>query len=231
MPALLAAALLLAGGCGGDEDSEPAGEATATATAAASPEATASPEQDPLQQAIWPPLDQAVGSPVKAARAFMADYVGVEDPALGEYLAGEPRAGEVEVFRRGEDGQALDTVVSVLSVRRLEGGHWYVTSAQSEEVEISEPEALASIASPVTVAGRGRGFEGNVVLEVRAAFDTEPLAELPVTAGSMAELQPFEAELEFDPGDAARGAILARTGSGISAADGVAAFPVTFAAP
>ena len=35
------------------------------------------------------------------------------------------------------------------------------------------------IASPVLIAGKGVGFEGNVVLRVHAAFDPKPLAESP----------------------------------------------------
>ena len=227
----LAAALLLAG-CGGDD--EPAPISVGTAMPAASPTATPSPAPTPAaaDQALWPPQGSGGTDPLQVARSFVTDYIGVEGaPQLGEFREGEPRAGEVEVFRRAEDGSRLDTVVSTLSLRQLDGERWSVTSAQSGEVELDSPEALALIASPVTVSGRGRGFEGNVVLEVRAQFATGALAQEAVIAGSMEELEPFSAKLAFDAPGAAVGAIVAKTGSGISAADGFAALPVRFQAP
>jgi hypothetical protein len=164
-------------------------------------------------------------------REFAAQAIGLENPAVGAFQEGEPGAGEVPVHRRGEDGARLPALVATVSVRKLDGEHWFVTSAQSPEVELTSPEPLAEIRSPVHVAGRGRGFEGNIVLEVRPAFAAakdEPLARKAVTAGSMAALEPFEADLTFTAAPGEMGAVYALTGSGIAAANGFTAIPVRF---
>lgn len=231
--ALLAMLIALGLGACGDDDDAPAGGATATTTTTTTgaPAATAPHTPTIADLAVWPaPGSMDQDDPVAVARSFVTDYVGLEDPALSEYRAGEPRAGEVEVYRRGEDGRVLDTVVSVISLRKLDGRRWSVTSAQTDQVELETPETLDVVRSPLVVRGRGRGFEGNVVVELRAAFTTRPLAREPVTAGSAGTLEPFTARLAFTPPDgAATGALLVRTGSGIAAADGFGALPLRFA--
>lgn len=220
------------GGCG-DDDAPEGGAATGTtATATTTPgTGTAPTAPTAADQAVWPaPGSMDQGDPVAVARSFVTDYVGLEDPALSAYRAGEPRAGEVEVYRRSEDGRVLDTVVSVISLRQLDGRRWSVTSAQTDQVELETPETLDVVRSPLVVRGRGRGFEGNVVVELRPAFATAPLAREPVTAGSAGTLEPFTARLAFTPPDGtATGALLVRTGSGIAAADGFGALPLRFA--
>jgi hypothetical protein len=226
---VIAVVVVALAGCGGDDTSAPTSASTPAVTPTA-PAQTPEPTAAPASQALWPA--QGTGAtPVEVARSFVVEAIGIEDPALGAFQEGEPRAGEVPVHRRGEDGRKMDLVVATVSLRQLDGEHWYVTSVQSPEVEIETPEPLADVGSPLRVSGRGRGFEGNVVLEVRRAFATakdEPLAQKPVTAGSMADLAPFEAELPFAAPAGETGAIVARTGSGIAAADGFAAFPVRF---
>jgi hypothetical protein len=201
----------VASGCGDDDDA---------------PDRTAPAPAPVAEQALWPPPESATEDPLRAARSFVEEYIGVEDPALAEFAETGAGKGEVDVHRRGEDGRRLAAVVSTLSLQQVEGGDWLVASARSSEVQLTKPAAQAEIASPVRVAGRGRGFEGNVVLEVREQYGVEPLAQKPVTAGSFERLEPFSVRLAFDPGGATAGAIVAKTGSGIAAADGFAAFPV-----
>jgi len=203
----------MASGCGDDDDDR-------AATPAPPPAPAAGP-------ALWPPPESATDDPLRAARSFVEEYIGVEDPALGQFAEKGAGAGEVDVHRRGEDGRRLAAVVSTLLLRQVEG-NWLVESARSAEVKVVTPAAGAEITSPVRIAGRGRGFEGNVVLEVREQYAVEPLAQKPVTAGSFGQLEPFSARLAFDSGGTETGAIVATTGSGIAAADGFAAFPVRF---
>ena len=229
--AALIAALALSG-CGDDPPATPGATATATAasTATTAPTAAATATTESGNVAIWPPSDQAADDPLAVARSFVADYIGLSGtPELGDLAEGEPGAGEIAVYRRGEDGARLESVLTTLSLRQLDGANWSITSAQSDEVELTAPEPLATVTSPLTVSGRGRGFEGNVVLEVRAEFATLPLVAEPVIAGSMQELEPFSADLTFDPPPTPRGAVVARTGSGIDAANGFAAVAVRFA--
>ncbi|HYH58475.1 MAG TPA: Gmad2 immunoglobulin-like domain-containing protein [Thermoleophilaceae bacterium] len=209
--ALVAAAVFT--GCG--DDDEPAETAPTAPPAAAT-------------EALWPPSGEGSGDPRATARSFVEEYIGIENPALSEFRETEPGVGEVTVHRRGEDGRALETEVAALALRRLDGETWSVISAHSPEVEVTQPSARDVITSPVRVAGRGRGFEGNVVIEVRDEYAVDPLAQRAVIAGSMGKLEPFSAKLPFDPGTDT-GAIVAKTGSGIAAADGFAAFVVRFA--
>jgi hypothetical protein len=203
---------LAAQGCGGDDD----------------PADTTAPTPAPAEEdTLWPPPDRATDDPQRVARSFVEEYIGVTDPAISEFVDNGDGTGEIEVHRRGEDGRELAAVVSTLSLRQLEAGGWAVTSAFSAEVELTEPRPLGEIASPVRVAGRGRGFEGNVVLEVREQYAIDPLVQKPVTAGAFEQLEAFSARLAFDTG-ATLGAMVATTGSGITAADGFAAFPVRF---
>ncbi|HVL97318.1 MAG TPA: Gmad2 immunoglobulin-like domain-containing protein [Solirubrobacteraceae bacterium] len=178
---------------------------------------------------LWPDPNGSVvaDDPIEAARSFVETYIGLDAPALSGFRSTGGGSGQIDAFRRGEDGRPLAAVAATISLVRRED-RWFVTQAGSPEVEIERPAAGATVAPPLPIAGRGRGFEGTVVLEVRAAFATEPLAREPVVAGAAGALEPFEAALAFDPGDAAAGAVVALTGSGIAAADGFAAFPVRF---
>jgi hypothetical protein len=235
-----AAALALAvapAGCGDDSSESAAGgtatpAVTATPSPTATPTATATATADALGQALWPdPASATDAEPVEVARSFVEQAIGIEQPALGAFQESEPRAGEVPVHGKGEDGTKLEQIVATISLRQLDGTRWFVTSVGSDEVEIESPEPLEEIGSPAHIAGRGRGFEGNIVLEVRNAFapaGDEPLARKPVTAGSMAYLEPFEADLELQAPSGEAGAIYALTGSGIAAAHGFSVIPVRF---
>jgi len=176
---------------------------------------------------LWPPPDAATSDPLQAARSFVEDYIGVQDPPLSDFLESEyGGTGTVAVHGRGEDGRRLNALVSKLSLQQLDSGDWVVTVAASPQANVTAPGPLGEVTSPVRIEGRGRGFEGNVVLELREQYSVEPLAQQPVTAGSGERLKPFSTELTFDAEDAGVGAIVVKTGSGIAVADGFAAFPV-----
>ena len=228
----LVTAVIALAGCGGDAAKKPQATAPTPGKSCASP-AGGVPAGEIDPQVLWPPAPYCTSDPAVIARSFATRYMGLEgEPSIGPFRESrrDPPAGEIDINRVGEDGRPLDAVLTTLTLRVLDDAHyWYVTAAKSPEVEISDPEALAAIGSPVTVQGRGRGFEGNVVIEVRAAYRTSPLAQRPVIAGSMAALEPFTAELRFTPpAGADTGAIVAQSGSGIAAVNGFAAVPVRF---
>jgi hypothetical protein len=90
-------------------------------------------------------------------------------------------------------------VVVTLALRRLDGEHWFVTAAGSDDVRIDEPEPLAAISPPTFAAsGEGRGHEGTVVVELRPrSAPGALLAQHPVTAGGDGTLAPFAADVPF----------------------------------
>jgi Immunoglobulin-like domain of bacterial spore germination len=234
LPIVLAVAVLAVAGCGDDDEpAEPTAtagaSATPTNTATLTPTATATATAEGAPEVLWPnPSVIDAVDPVEVARSFVTDFIKLDDPALSEFRLAEPNAGEVDVFRRGEDGSQLDKVIATIQLRKGEGGNWSVTTVGSEEVQIDSPAPYEEVRSPLTVSGKGRGFEGNIVLEVRAAYATEALDQQPIIAGSMAELEPFEETLRFRAEPGSYGAVVAKTGSGIAAVDGFTAFPVAF---
>ena len=163
------------------------------------------------------------------ARSFATKYIGLEDPRVsafkGKQLAGGAH-GDIDIFRRGES----TTVVSTVTLRQLDDAHYfYITSARSRDVLLTAPLPRATISSPVTVQGRGRGFEGNVVVEIRAAYTTAALSDQAMTAGSMGALEPFSTKLTFTaPAGVKTGAIVAKSDSGTTDVNGFAALPVRF---
>ena len=183
--------------------------------------------------ALWP--DPAVATedatPAQVARSFVEDFVGMPDPAFGTFQQGDARSGEIQMVLVGEDGRPReDSVLATIALRQLDGTRWFVIAATGDDVQIDSPKLLDEIASPVAIAGTGRGFEGNLVVSVRAAFQREPLVEAGAHAGTT-KLGPFSAKLAFDRPAATTGAIVVRDGGGL---DGVsnafAAVPVRFAA-
>ena len=212
---LLLAVLSLAA-CGDDDDG---GSAVMTAP------------DTRLEGALWPDpaVATAQATPRAVARSFVEDFIGMQKPALGTFQQGDTRSGEVPVLLRGEDGTVRkDRVIATIAVRQLDGVRWFVIAAASDDVAIESPEVLEEIASPVHIAGRGAGFEGNVVLRVHAAFDPTAIAEQPVIAGATRP-EPFSAKLAFERPASAAGAIVARTGGGLAGTTPFAAVAVRFA--
>jgi Immunoglobulin-like domain of bacterial spore germination len=187
-----------------------------------------------LDQAMWP--DPAgpdrYADPVDAARSFVESFLRVTPPALSEFQAGEPGSGAIDVFARDENGQPLDRVATNLSLRQLDGEHWWVTAATSDSVRIESPQPLADVASPVSVDGRASGFEGTVIVRLRDRSGSYgELGEDFATAGSGETLEPFSVDVAFDQPTASHAVLVASTESGIrgTLAD-VTAFPVRFSA-
>jgi hypothetical protein len=181
--------------------------------------------------ALWPaPRDaHAATSPRDVARSFVEDFIGVEKPALGAFEQGDARSGDVLVYRRGEDGRRMSTVIATIALRQLDGHAWHVIAASSREVQIRTPDqSLGRISSPLTIAGEGIGQEGNVVLSLHAAFDPKPLAQKPITAGALTPA-PFSGVLDFDRPPTPTGAIVARATQPLPGADAFAALPIRFA--
>lgn len=202
--------------CGDDDRAVPA--ATTTPPTATAP--AGKPGDERFDTALWPaPADaRHTSTPIEVARSFVEDFVGMQNPAFGEFQQGDAQSGEVAMLLRGEDGRVReDRVLTTIALRRLDGRRWFVIAANSDRVEIQTPPVSGEVASPLRVAGRGAGFEGNLVVRLHAAFDPEPLAEQPAQAGQ-ATVEPFSATLEFERPPTSAGAIVVRDGGGLDAA-------------
>jgi hypothetical protein len=160
--------------------------------------------------AVWPWADSDVryDDPVAAARGFALDFIGFTDPLIGEFRQGDSRSGEVEV-------RSIETfAVTTVFVRQLgPDDTWWVLGSATENIVVDTPDALATIASPLTVSGRSRAFEGTVEVEIRADGVAEPVFESFVTGGGVDALGPFVEAFDWPNPGAGSGAIVFQTTS------------------
>ncbi len=207
--------------CGpSDDDGDAAGTSTTTdaphvsmASTTSQPSTPTPPTPDELSPAVWPWADssQRFEDPVAAAYDFAVDFVGFTNPTVGEFMQGDSRSGEVEVRPR-PTGPATTVFVRQLG----SDGSWWVLGCATANIEVSEPSALAVIATPVALRGRANAFEGNVNVEIRADGTEEPVGKGFVT-GRMGEMGPFDSTLAFSSPAPGGGAVVFRT---LSAEDG-----------
>jgi hypothetical protein len=204
----------------------PSTSVTTTAAPATEPSTTAAPE---IQPAVWPAPDVVFTTPQAAATDFLANVFG-DGPVLGEFMAGDSRSGEFEVFASVE-GAPLDGVRSVLFVRQLgPDDGWFVLGAASDVATITTPESMATVpAGPVTVEGVGTGFEATIVVSAFRAGRADDEFDREVTmAGNFGEVLPYSVSLDL--GAAAEGDIvtlLVRGGTGLETDPGdFSAIPV-----
>jgi hypothetical protein len=161
--------------------------------------------------AVWPQVgsDLRYDDPVDAARGFAVDFVGFEDPVLGEFMAGDSRSGEVEV-RPLEDGP-----VTTVLVRQLgPDDTWWVLGSVTENIEVDEPAALSGVDSPAILAGRARAFEGTVNVRIHVDGEDEPRVESFVTGSGGEDLGPFQEELAWPVPQGGWGAVVFLTVGG-----------------
>ena len=149
---------------------------------------------DDVRPAIWPwpDTDTRYDDPVGAATGFAIEFLGFDDPIVGEFMAGDSRSGEVEL-------RAVDTgPVTLVLVRQLtDDDSWWILGAAGENITIDEPEAGDEVASPLTVSGTARAFEGTVDVELRADGNGEPILEGFVTGSGGPEPGPYTERFEF----------------------------------
>jgi hypothetical protein len=191
--------------------------------------ATVTPEGVDADQVLWPdPAGELTTDPLDAVRGFLGRQLDISDPPLSPFRETEPGVGEVGVHARGESGQMLDRIASTVTLRRLDGEHWFVTAALSGDLEVDTPEPRATVSSPFTVSGRARGFEGTVNARVLDRFDGGGVeSDSAVGSGGSDSLEPFSAEVSFVATGTQRGVLYAQTDSGVS--NGIpsfTAFPV-----
>lgn len=170
------------------------------------------------QPAIWPASDVVFDTPEQAAASFVSGVLGVE-PVLGEFMGGDSRSGEIQVFSPGE-GDPADLVERGLLGLRIIGPNdgWFVIAANSQGVFIDSPETLDRVpAGPLVVTGRGRGFEGTVVVTAFRSGDADDVLDQVITSGgALGSVEPFSVTLDLSggaPGDVI--ALLVRGDTGL----------------
>ena len=156
--------------------------------------ATTTVPDDPTRMAIWPWTESDVrfGDPVAAAESYATEFLGFDEPVIGEFLAGDSRSGEVEIMP-GTIGPT-----TVVLVRQLtDDDSWWILGSAAENIVLDEPEAGTIVESPLPLVGQARAFEGTVEVEIRADADAEPIEVGFVTGSGGPEPGPFDDAIEF----------------------------------
>ncbi len=180
---------------------------TTTETATSSTDTT---DPDAYLSAVWPWPDAAAGpaagrftDPVAAATSFAIDFVGFDDPVVGEFRQGDTRSGEVEIRNRS------DAPATTVFVRQLGADDtWWVLGAASENIAIDHPEALEVLDGVLVVEGQARTFEGNVQVVLRADGLSDPLVVDNVTGRGDGVFGSFDETFTFEPPPSDAGAAL-----------------------
>ncbi len=150
--------------------------------------------------------DRSFLDPVAAAREFASRYLGMDDPVVFDFAEAGPGDGEVPVgFRYSEGRTPVDnpTPTTTVVVRQLgrhgDSGAWTVTAASARNIEVSGPQPLARVSSPLVLSGRASAFEGHVDVSVRedAMLAGVSLGDGFVTGRGDGELGPFRGEVAF----------------------------------
>lgn len=244
LPAMLITVAMLGVACGDDDGtgdtSAPA--TTVTTTPVTTTPATTSPDTTSpatttmavpalAQPAIWPADDVVFATPEEAAADFVANVFGIE-PVLGEYMSGDSRSGEIEVFSPGE---TVPVSRSTLMLRMLgPSDGWFVIAAANSSVTINSPEVNTEVpAGELTVEGVARGFEGTVVVTAFQAGDSEAVLDQVITSGGSRETsEPYSVTVDLT--GAAEGemvTLLVRGDTGLETDPGeFSAIPVVVAA-
>lgn len=180
--------------CGGDDDG---GSATPTTTTTTTSTSTTLAGLE--QPAIWPAADVYFSTPAAAATSFVEQVLGV--PAvLGEFQAGDSRSGEIQVFSPGEGASATRVERGLLLLRQLGSrSGWFVLAAENANATITTPvQGAKVVASQLTVSGKARGFEANVVVSARRAGTAQPtLGSVVTQGGAMETPEPYSVVLDL----------------------------------
>jgi hypothetical protein len=141
--------------------------------------------------AVWPTAGGGIRytDPAQAAAGF-AEFVGFDEPVVGEFMQGDARSGEVEI-RPMPTGPA-----TTVFVRQLEDDHWWVLGSACGGIRLDAPEPGEAITTPVRLMGAANAFEGHVSVTIVEDDGALPIATGYVT-GTMGGLGPFDSEIGF----------------------------------
>ena len=164
--------------------------------------------------AIWPFASDGVRyvTPVAVARSFAVDYVGMTNPLVGSFTRTDARSGQVSL-----QTQLSGPVTTVHVSRVISDASWWVTSANTANINVVTPGALQRIHSPMAMHGTSTAFEAVVNVVFRVDGTVHPIAKGVVMGGSMGVMGPMLGSLRFTAPHASAGAVTFLT---VSARDG-----------
>lgn len=168
------------------------------------------------QPAIWPTAQDVFTTPRDVAEDFMLRVMGVP-PDIGEFMAGDARSGEIEVFSPGE----VETLRAILLVRQLGPNNgWFVIGTLNDNAMITNPLYGAQIsvddAASLVVEGMAEGFEASLTVYAYVAGRTDILDQETTMGGNLGVPGPFQVTLDLSgvrPGDTVM--LLVRGGVGL----------------
>lgn len=218
----LLCALLALASCSGENSTSPSSLPATTASTTTVEETTTSgpATTEPIvleQPALWPTADEVFDTPRAVAEDFLTHALGVP-PVIGEFMAGDSRSGEIEVFTPGD----VPTVRAILLLRQL-GPHngWFIIGTINDSAVITSPLSGAHIAardaSAVVVEGMAEGFEASLTVSAFiAGRHGEILDQAQTMGGNFGVPGPFQVTLDLSaarPGDTV--VLLVRGGVGL----------------
>jgi hypothetical protein len=214
----------------------PAGPASSTPSAGPSQDAvfpafypvTTLADARRLQDSVDNGHQPLIRDPGEVARQFARDYIGWQRVEIGNKTkTGSAGAGwKATVELRPYIGEAnppaaLGTrhVVELIGLEGAQEPTWFVTGITSDNITLDAGNGLVEATSPLAVKGRGAGFEGTVLTEIRddtgAVLHPRPdRQEGHVQAGATAPA-PFNATLPFDRPKTPGGVLILRASSGL----------------
>ncbi len=181
---------------------------------------------DPTQAVVWPAPGSGTvyETPEAAAQGFAEDFIGFDDPVLGDFRAGDSRSGEIEL-----QPQASGPVSTILLRQVGSDGSWSVIAVENENIMIDTPDSGQLLANPMALAGEARAFEGHVDVRLYASGQRDPVAEGFVTGRGDGVLGAFDETIELPKDLRGTGILVLTTANGD---DGsvwdVAAIPIRF---
>lgn len=187
-------------------EAEPSGSITSTDVTAPIDTSTPSdtdvpPTTEPIvleQLAIWPAADVVYPSPQAAAESFITTVLGIP-PNIGEFMAGDARSGEIEVFSPGD----VPAVRSLLLLRQLGPRNgWFVIGTINDNALITKPVFGASIKAKdvgsVVVEGLAEGFEASLTVYAFIAGRAGDILDQETTmGGNFGVPGPFQVTLDL----------------------------------
>jgi hypothetical protein len=170
----------------------------ATTTTVAESTSTTAPFQtvDPaLPMYPDPTTSQRFDDPVSVTRSFVVDFLGMIDPVVGAFQAGDARSGEVPVQPTFNGVVQPAYPVTTVLVRQLEDDTWFVLGAATDDIRLDAPMPGTRIACPVRLQGEALAFEGLVLVSVLANGVDEPIGTGTVQGGG-GPAAPFDGTVE-----------------------------------